>query len=238
MMDPHAASELELFIDNDGELYRQQTLSILKNLATKRAQGKYKHDLAVKAFGYLVEAGAKKYAKEYGSRDQSWHKMFDVATRKRVAEELTKGFETEVALGNYDSLLPKKYQKPVKSSNLAVRKTSTAAGHATKKRTWNTPESIKVIWSPVNSAYFALWPGRGAIKDQQVLKIAGAEEMHDWLRETYGDAFGLADRVSGGRHHSVMHRNQVGAPHAPRRKSRSQLDDDIAGVLATHRRGR
>jgi hypothetical protein len=38
--------------------------------------------------------------------------MFDVPTRKTVAKELAKEFETEYALGNYDQLLPKKYQKP------------------------------------------------------------------------------------------------------------------------------
>lgn len=47
MVDPHAATELKLYIDNDGNLYRQQTTSILKNLITKQARGEYKHDLAV-----------------------------------------------------------------------------------------------------------------------------------------------------------------------------------------------
>jgi hypothetical protein len=109
-MHPHAATELRLFIDNDGDLYRQQTTSILKNLATKKARGEYKHDLAVKLFGYLVESGAKKYAREFGCAGQQWHKMFDVPTRKAVAEALTRSFEGEHALGNYDNLLPKKYQ--------------------------------------------------------------------------------------------------------------------------------
>lgn len=106
----HEATELKLYIDNDGDLYRSQTTSILKNLATKRARGEYKHDLAVKAFGYLVEAGAKKYAKEFDSPG-NWHKIFDVPTRKAIAEALTRDFEGEAALGNYDHLLPKKYQK-------------------------------------------------------------------------------------------------------------------------------
>lgn len=119
MIDEHAARELKLYIDNDGNLYRSQTTSILKNLAAKKARGEYKHDLAVKLFGYLVESGAKKYAKEFGTlQSQSperrghgvWHVMFDVPTRRAVAEELTKDFEGEYALGNYDNLLPKKYQ--------------------------------------------------------------------------------------------------------------------------------
>jgi hypothetical protein len=217
MVDPHAVIELELYINNDGNLYRQQTTSLLKNLIAKRARGEYKHDLAVKAFGYLVEAGAKKYAQESGSPSQPWYKMFDVETRKEVAEELTKAFETEAKLGNYDHLLPKKYQK-LKASG---------TGHARKKLQWKTPESIKVAWSPVNQAYFALWPGRGKIEDQQVLKIAPAEEMHGWLRDTYGEAYGLAGRVGRG---STGHTPKKTPPagHSTRRESPARYGHDFA----------
>jgi hypothetical protein len=128
-MTDHAATELEQYIENDADLHRQQHTSILKNLATKKARGQYKHDLAVKLFGYLVESGAKKYAKAFGSPNQPWHKMFDVPTRKRVAEELTKSFEAEYKLGNYDNLLPKKYQKPEKTSPAHARKQKSMADY-------------------------------------------------------------------------------------------------------------
>jgi hypothetical protein len=107
MIDDHAARDLELYINNDSQLHQGQHKSILKNLATKKVRSQYKHDLAVKLFGYLVEAGAKKYAKEFGG---VWHQLFPVPTRKAVAEVLTKSFEAEFELGNYDHLLPKKYQ--------------------------------------------------------------------------------------------------------------------------------
>jgi hypothetical protein len=103
------STELRLFIVNDADLQRQQGVPILKNLATKKVRSLYKHDLAVKLFGYLVESGAKKYAKEF-SVGTDWHRMFPVPTRKAVAEELTRAFEGEFELGNYDYLLPKKYQ--------------------------------------------------------------------------------------------------------------------------------
>ncbi len=108
MVDEHAATDLKLFIDNESALHGQMT-SIRKNLATKKVRPKnpYTHDLAVKLFGYLVEAGAKKYAKEFGG---TWHKLFDVPTRKVVAEALTDDFEREFELGNYDQLLPHKYK--------------------------------------------------------------------------------------------------------------------------------
>lgn len=236
MIADRAARELHLFIENDGLLYRQQYQPIIKNLMTKKARGQYKHDLAVKAFGYLVESGAKKYAKDFGSPTQAWHKMFDVSARKDVAEELTKGFETEAALGNYDHLLPKKYRPTYRRGARAISTqafTSAAKGssdHARKKLVWKTPESVKVSWSPANQAYFALWPGRGAIKDQQVLKVASAEAMHDWLRETYGDAYGLAGRARSTRGHATSH-------HARRKRGKSpaQLDREIASALSSHR---
>jgi hypothetical protein len=135
MTDKHAATALELYIDNDGSLYRSQTLPILKSLTTKKARGTYKHALAVKLFGYLVEAGAKKYAKELGTPNQPWNKMFDVQTRKTVAEALTNSFETEHSLGNYDQLLPKKYQKPKRVPALATPEWETSESrHAANKR--------------------------------------------------------------------------------------------------------
>lgn len=210
MPDYHAATELKLYIDNDGELYRRQTTSILTNLATKRARGQYRHDLAVKAFANLAEAGAKKYAKEFGSPDQPWNKMFDGSTRKLTAEALTRSFETEAALGNYDHLLPKKYRATYLRGSRAIGAqafTSAAkgtSGHARKKPQWKTPESLKVDWSPVNRAYVALWPGRGRVQDQDVLKIGSEDEMHGWLRDTYGEPYGLAGRVMPRIQHSTI----------------------------------
>jgi hypothetical protein len=136
MTDAQAATELKLYIDNDGSLYRGLTTSILKNLATKRARGEYRHDLAVKAFGYLTEAGAKKYARKFGSSDQPWHKMFPAGTRKQAAEVLTRDFEAEAALGNYDHLLPKKYQGQKSGGAHARRKVLSGRGataHTRKK---------------------------------------------------------------------------------------------------------
>lgn len=216
MTDTHAATELELYINNDASLHRQQHVPIMKNLATKKARGQYKHDLAVKAFGYLVEAGAKKYAKEFGSPDQPWHKMFDTGTRKLVAEELTKSFEQEYALGNYDSLLPKKYQKPQ----------STA--HARKKKvSWKVPEGLSVVWSPTNLAYFALWPSSKPVRQRQVLKVADADEMDSWLRERYGDEYGRRDDA---RAHAVTRARG----HA---RNPSQLDREIAEHVPSWRGG-
>ena len=140
MTDQDTATELKLYVDNDYDLHRRQTTSILKNLATKKVRSQYKHDLAVKAFGHLVESGAKKYAKEFGSPTQPWHKMFDASTRKHVAEALTRDFEDEFESGNYDQLLPKKYQKEFAKQSLVPPHQH----HARKKVTFRVPEGRKV----------------------------------------------------------------------------------------------
>lgn len=99
--DEAGARELQLFIDNDGTLYRQQFTPIVANLMKKRRKGTYDHEKAVKLFGHLAEAGAKKYAKESGGTP--WSALFDVPTRKLCARYLCAAFEGEAELGNYDN---------------------------------------------------------------------------------------------------------------------------------------
>lgn len=138
-MDSAAATELALFIENDGDLYRQQTQPIFKNLITKMARGIYNHDKAVKLMGYLMESGAKKYAREH-STGSDWHHIFSVATRKHVAEQFTRAFEVEAKYGNYDNFLPKKYQK-TRTNPSRVRRARTAIrgmGRVRRKRMIHT----------------------------------------------------------------------------------------------------
>jgi hypothetical protein len=182
----------------------------------------------VKAFGYLVESGAKKYAKDFGSPGQPWHKMFDVPTRKLAAEELTRDFEGEFELGNYDYLLPKKYQKEFGKQHLVPPHPH----HSTKKVSWRLPEGLEVAWSPINQAYFALWPAKRRRADQQVLKTGSADDMHSWLRETYGEPHGRVGAPRAHRSHST-----VSSAYA-RKKSTAQLDREIADVVPSWRGGR
>jgi len=151
MPDTQASTELKLFIDNDGDLYRRITTSILKNLAAKKARGVYRHDLAVKLFGYLTEAGAKKYAQEFGSGP--WHKMFDVSTRKLAAKELTKDFEEVYADGGYDSLLPKKCQKTNPSTAHARKKSGAPVGQPRADFVPKKSDRVEILESG-GSTYF------------------------------------------------------------------------------------
>ena len=111
-IDKQAVQELILFTENDDNIYRQTTQPILKNLATKKAQGKYDGEKAVQAFMYLAEAGARAYAKDNGDSEKDWHLMFPIGVRREAATHWRDEFEKEFNLGNYDNLLPKKYQSP------------------------------------------------------------------------------------------------------------------------------
>lgn len=102
--------ELEIFVNNDADIYKRRMEPIIKNLMTKKAQGKYKSDMAVKAFMYAVEDGAKKYASEYANANE-WNKIFPKNVRTEVAKSLRDDFEEEAEDGNYDEYIPKKYQK-------------------------------------------------------------------------------------------------------------------------------
>lgn len=98
--DEHAATELELYIDKDSGLYRQQTQPIIANLLRKIKAGKYDSVKAVKLWEYLMDSGAKKYAKEFASPNE-WNTIFTKATRRAVAERFAAQFEMNVKAGEY-----------------------------------------------------------------------------------------------------------------------------------------
>lgn len=88
-IDKDGARKLELFIDNDGQLYNGQRKSIITNLARKMAKGVYDKTKAVILWNYLVESAAKKYNKEHGDGTLSL-KLFDKETRNEIAKNLEK----------------------------------------------------------------------------------------------------------------------------------------------------
>jgi len=92
----HEARELALYIENDGDLYRQQTTPIILNLARKIKRGIFSHTKAAKLFRYLADNGAKKYSVEFGTPQSgvtrsTWrrYKGFDAFSAK-VRQETAK----------------------------------------------------------------------------------------------------------------------------------------------------
>jgi hypothetical protein len=118
-VDEHAATELYYFIMSTGSLY-PQLQAIRKNLATKMARGTYAHQRAAQAFKYLVDPAAKQYAREHAGGEREWNRIFSVATRGHLAYQLANEFRIAARLGEFDYLLPKKYQK----KNPTYRKTT------------------------------------------------------------------------------------------------------------------
>lgn len=119
-VDEDGARELQLYIENDSKLYHQQFLPIVKNLMKRRANGTYDHEKAAKLFLYLVDEGARRYYKEFGSPGFK----FNLATRWDVAKSLRDGFETEASLGNYDKTVWGVSNNPRKSSPKKIRRLS------------------------------------------------------------------------------------------------------------------
>lgn len=92
-VDTIAADELALCTENDGDLYRQMTTPIIKNLKGKIAKGTYDEQLALKAWLNLVTAEARKYVREFGSPGDTIDRMFNLATREEAAKEVAKYYE-------------------------------------------------------------------------------------------------------------------------------------------------
>ena len=120
--DKTAARELELYLTNDGNLYRSQYLPILKNLILKVRKGIFRKHMAARLFMYLVDSAAKKYEREFGTPG-TWNVMFPRRTRLRVARSLVSSFLVEARHGNYNNLLPAKYRN-FKAEAVAYKKAS------------------------------------------------------------------------------------------------------------------
>jgi len=119
--DDAGESELDIYVHNEGAIYPMRQ-AIERNLANKAAAGKYIHARGVDGFMPLMEAGAKRYAKEYATAGE-WSKMFPRAVRREVAEHYAKMFESRYKHGEFDSQLTKVGAKRKASglSNLARR---------------------------------------------------------------------------------------------------------------------
>jgi len=107
--DETAASELELYVDNDDRFSPHghgQGRAISANLWKKWKKGTYDASQAPKAWSYVVESAAKAYAKEFSSSVSDWKNIFNPATRDIVARNLAKQWEDEARGGEFDRYPP------------------------------------------------------------------------------------------------------------------------------------
>ena len=105
-VDRDAARDLELFIDTTDGLSPWGTHGIGKGVAEqivrKLRRGKYDPTKAPKAWGYVVEAAAKRYVVEIAGEPVSkWAAYFAPATRAAVAQSLARDFEARYNAGDW-----------------------------------------------------------------------------------------------------------------------------------------
>ncbi len=89
-VDKDMVIELKLYIENDGDLYKQKIIPIVKNIQKKMKSGKYDHKQAPKLWMYLVTDGAKKYAKEFPGV------KFNKQEKEAVAQEFADDYRDEI----------------------------------------------------------------------------------------------------------------------------------------------
>lgn len=94
--DSWEVEELVLYIKNDSELYDRYTKPNVINLARKLNKGIFDKDIAVKAFLYVVDAGVRKYRKEFKAEDGYEQFRFNPATREAAAKELLDLYMEEI----------------------------------------------------------------------------------------------------------------------------------------------
>lgn len=95
-VDNTAVRELQLYIENDGNIYRQRIKPIIRNLASKMKKGSFDEKLAVKAFIYAVEDGQKAYNKEFGSGSMNLNRDSKTATAEKLLEKYREEIEQEM----------------------------------------------------------------------------------------------------------------------------------------------
>lgn len=88
----HAATELELYLLNDGAVYQAYYLPVCQNLARRRARGEFDRDRGLRAMRNVTDTAAKQYTLEHGSMVDRWHDIFPKGDRDRVAETLLDRF--------------------------------------------------------------------------------------------------------------------------------------------------
>lgn len=87
--------EIFLFVDNDGEIYERIIEPLINNYARRLVKGDLDAVKAVKGFIHPVEAGMKKYAREFGPAH--WYDLLTVVERRRVAAALLVSYSDEIA---------------------------------------------------------------------------------------------------------------------------------------------
>jgi hypothetical protein len=198
-VDEHAANELELYIDNDEPLYRQWQ-AIVRNLWKHQKRGRYDSERAADGFMYLVDAGAKKYVKEFGDledvtlpRATKWNVMFDMPTRRAVAREYAKSFENN-------------YRDEISYAPEGLRHNPDSDVF----RNFATPDGTEVLWISASEAY-VLVSDQGALLSREILLVAATPDELDAALREYNPRKKNPDRRKNGAGLGALIGSTIGA---------------------------
>ena len=97
-----AVNELDLYINNNEDLYRKGFMPLIYNLRTDVNSNRYNHENAVKQWNLIVNDAAREYVKEFGKPGEDVKDMFTQDSRAKVAQVLADREFQNMKAGEYD----------------------------------------------------------------------------------------------------------------------------------------
>jgi hypothetical protein len=97
-----AVNELDLYINNNEDLYRKRFMPLVHNLNRDVKNNRYNHDDAVKQWNLMVNDAAREYVKEFGKPGEDVKDMFSQDSRAKVAQVLADREFANMKAGEYD----------------------------------------------------------------------------------------------------------------------------------------
>lgn len=97
-----AVNELDLYINNNEDLYRKRFMPLVHNLNRDVKHNRYNHDNATKQWNLLVNDAAREYVKEFGKPGEDVKDMFSQDSRAKVARVLADREFENMKKGEYD----------------------------------------------------------------------------------------------------------------------------------------
>jgi hypothetical protein len=98
-MDRDMAYEIVTVGENDGDLYKQQMVPIIRNLLRKAVKGIFDNNKGIKLLRYFTDNVVKKNYKQMGAMNTT---DINGATRNEAAKMILDSIMAEMKLGNYD----------------------------------------------------------------------------------------------------------------------------------------
>jgi len=97
-----AVNELDLYINNNEDLYRKRFMPLVHNLNRDLKANRYNHENAVKQWNLLINDAAREYVKEFGKPGEDVKDMFAQDSRAKVAQVLADRELENMKAGEYD----------------------------------------------------------------------------------------------------------------------------------------